>query len=86
MTGKVDEEHGGGGQSLTDGLGLPLLLELYEQEVIAQLRLGDGCRIAAQVLVNEPQLAVVGVPRAIGIVAQGQVKSAKLAIEGYGCS
>ena len=50
-----------------------MLLELYEQEVVAQLRLGDGGRIAAEVLVNEPELAVVGVPGSIGVVAQRQV-------------
>ena len=50
-----------------------MLLELYEQEVVAQLRLGDGGRIAAQVLVNEPDLSVIGVPGAVGVVAQREV-------------
>ena len=54
-------------------LGCPMLLELYEEEVVAQLSLGDGGRIAADVLVDEPELAVVGVPGSIGVVAQRQV-------------
>ena len=73
MAEKVDKEHTGGGASLADGLGLPMLLEFYEEEVLAKLRLGEGGRIAAEVLVNQPDLAVVGVPGAVGIVAQGQV-------------
>src|ERR1035441_3087478 len=63
---QADKEHAGGGAGLANGLGLPMLLKLYEQEVVAQLRLGDGGRIAAQVLVNEPDLSVIGVPGEIG--------------------
>ena len=73
MPEQVDKEHAGGGAGLADGLGLPMLLELYEQEVVAQLRLGDGGRIAAQVLVNQPDLSVIGVPGAVGVVAQREV-------------
>src|ERR1017187_10343852 len=73
MPEEFDEEHAGCGQSLADGLGLPMLLELYEQEVVAQLRLGEGGWIAAQVLVNQPDLSVIGVPGAVGVVAQGEV-------------
>ena len=60
-------------QGLADGLGIPVLLELYKQEVVAQLGLGDGGRIATQVLVNQPDLSVIGVPGAIGVVAQGEM-------------
>ena len=70
---EIDEEQVGGGPRLADGLGGPLLLEFDEQEVVPQLRLGDGLRVAADVLVDEPELAVVGVPGSIGVVAQSQV-------------
>ena len=73
MPEEIDEEHAGGGEGLADGLGRPMLLELDEEEVVAQLGLGDGGRIAADVLVDEPELAVVGVPGSIGVVAQRQV-------------
>ena len=73
MSEEVHKKHAGGGESLADGLGLPLFLELYEEEVVAQLRLGDVDRITAQVLVDEPELAVIRVPGSIGVIAQGQV-------------
>lgn len=69
---QIDEEHVRRGQGLTDGFGLPMLFALHEQEVIAQLGFGDRCGIAAQLLVDEPHLAVVGVTGAIGIVAQSE--------------
>ena len=52
MSEKIDEKHAGGGTSLTDGFGCPKLLELYEEEVVTQLSLGNGGRIAAHVLVD----------------------------------
>ena len=70
---EINEEHAGGGAGLADGLGSPLFLEFDEQEVLAELGFGDGSRVAAEVLVDEPELAVVGVPGAIGVVAQSQV-------------
>jgi hypothetical protein len=70
---QFNEEHAGGGPSLADGLGCPMFLELNEEEIVAQLSLSDGGGVAAHVLVDEPQLAVVGVPRAIGVVAQRQM-------------
>src|SRR6266850_3282919 len=69
----VDKKHPGCGEGLTDGLWRPMLLELYEEKVVAKLSLGDRGWIAAEVLVDKPELAVVGVPRSIGVVTQGQV-------------
>jgi hypothetical protein len=51
MAEEIDEEHGGSGQSLADGLGLPVLLEFDEEEIVAELGLGDRGRVAAAVLV-----------------------------------
>ena len=70
VTEEIYEEQVGGGTGLADGLGGPLFLEFDEQEVVPQLRLGDGLWVAADVLVDEPELAVVGVPGSIGVVAQ----------------
>ena len=73
MPEEFNEEHAGGGPGLADGLGCPMFLELNEEEVVAQLSFGNVGRVAAHVLVDEPQLTVVGVPGAIGVVAQRQV-------------
>jgi hypothetical protein len=70
---QIDKEHARRGAGLPNRFGSPMLLELYEQEVIAELLLGDGGRIASEVLVNETDLAVIGMPGSIGIVAQGQM-------------
>jgi len=43
------------------------------QIVTSDGSLGDRGWIAAEVLVDKPELAVVGVPRSIGVVTQGQV-------------
>ena len=69
---EIDEAHFGGGQGLAEGLGAPMLLEFNEEEIVAQLGLGEGVRIAMAMLVNEPDLAIVGVPGAIGVVMQSQ--------------
>src|ERR1041385_7605530 len=71
----VDKKHPGCGEGLTDGLGRPMLLELYEEKVVAKLGFGDRGWIATEVLVDEPELAIVGMPRSIGVVTQGQVIS-----------
>jgi hypothetical protein len=73
MPEEINEEHTGGGTRLADGLGCPMFFELYEKEVVTQLSLGDGGRVAAEVLMDEPELAVVRVPGSIGVVAQSQV-------------
>ena len=70
---EINEEQACGGAGLTDGLGCPMFFELYEEEVLSQLSLGERGRVAAEVLVDEPQLAVVRVPGSIGVVAQSQV-------------
>ena len=75
MPEEIDEKHAGGSAGLTDGFGCPMLPEFYEEEVVAQLSLGDRGRIAAGVLVDEPELAVVGVPGTIGVIAERQVVS-----------
>src|SRR5258708_3604686 len=73
MLEEIYKKHPGCGQGLTDGLGRPMLLELYEEEILAQLGLRECGWIAAEVLVDQPELAVVGVPGSIGVVAQRQV-------------
>ena len=50
-----------------------MFFELHEQEVVPQLGLGDRGRIAANVLMDEPELAIVRVAGSIGIVAQSQM-------------
>lgn len=58
---------------LSNGFWLPILLELHEEEVIPQLRLGDGSRVAGEVLVDQPELPIIRMAGAIGVVAQRQV-------------
>jgi len=69
---QIDKKHFGGGQSLSNGLGLPMLLELYEEEVVAQLGFGNGSRITGQMFVDEPQVPIIGMASAIGVVTQSQ--------------
>src|SRR5215204_4738608 len=47
MLKESDEEQAGSGARLADGLGCPMFFELYEEEVVPQLSLGDGGRVAA---------------------------------------
>lgn len=69
MTEEVDEELVTGGLGHADGLGLPLLLELDEKEVVTELGLGQQRRVRSKVLMDETQLTVVRVTRSIGVVA-----------------
>ena len=69
---ELDVEHAGGGNRLADGFGPPMLLEFDEEEIVAQLSFGEAGRIAAQMLMHQAQLTVVGVAGAIGIIVQGQ--------------
>ena len=69
---EVVEKHPGGGHSLADRFGLPLLLEFDEEEVVAQLSFGQLGWIASEVFVEQAQLTVISVAGAIGVVAQGQ--------------
>ena len=57
---------------LSHGLGRPALDGLEVQEVVPHLRLGQPGRIRASMFGQEPQLAVVGMPRADMVVAQRQ--------------
>lgn len=72
FTQQIDEAHFGGGDGLSDGLGAPMLLEFDEEEVVAQLGFGEVGRVAGEMLVDKPELAIVGVASAIGVVMQGQ--------------
>ena len=67
---QLDKEELGAGQRLADGLGLPVLLELDEKQVVAQMRFLEGGRIALEVLVKQAHRAVVRVTGALGVVAQ----------------
>lgn len=49
-----------------------MLLELNEEEIIAELGFGETGGIAAKMFVDQPDLAVVRVAGSIGIVAEGQ--------------
>ena len=69
---EIDEAHFGGGQGLADGFGLPMLFEFNKQEVVAQLRLGDDSGVTGEMLVDEPDLAIIGVACSIGVVVQSQ--------------
>ena len=72
VTEKIDKELTGSGESLADGLRPPVLLQLDEQEVVAQLDLREESGVDGEVLVDESELAVVGMPGAIGVVAEGE--------------
>lgn len=58
---QIDEELACGGECQADGLGLPVLLQFDEEEVVAQLGLGDESGVELEVFVDQPQLAVAGV-------------------------
>jgi len=72
VTQQVVKKLTGSGDGLADGFGLPTLFKFDEQEVVAQLGLGELGWVAAEVLVQQAQLTVIGVAGAIGVVAQGQ--------------
>ena len=57
---------------MADGFGFPVLLQFDEKEIFAQLGFGDRGWITIEMLVNEPQLAIVRVTRSIGVVTQSQ--------------
>src|SRR5215467_8204612 len=73
MREEADEKHLGGGEGLADRLGPPALLELYKEEIVTQLSFGERGGVAAKVLVDKPELAIVGMPGSVGVVAQSQV-------------
>ena len=70
MLEEIDEEEAGCGEGLTEGLGLPMLFELHEEEILTELGFGESGRIGGEVRVEEPDLTVIGVASAIGVVAQ----------------
>lgn len=57
---------------LANSLGLPAFDALEVDEVIAQLLLGQGSRIAVEVLADQAQLTVIGMPGTKRVVSQGQ--------------
>ena len=67
---EIDEAHFGGGEGLSDGLGLPMLLEFNKEEVFAQLGLRNDGGVTGEMFVDEPQLAIVGMAGPIGVVVQ----------------
>ena len=67
---KIDEEEASGGDGLAEGLGLPVLLKFYEEDIVAQLGFGEGGGITGEVGLEKAHLAVIGVPGAIGVVAE----------------
>jgi hypothetical protein len=69
---EVDKTHFGGGEGLPDGFGLPMLLEFDEEEIVAQLGLGEGRGISGEMFVEESELSIIGMAGAVGVVAQGQ--------------
>jgi hypothetical protein len=70
---QIDEEQAGGRPGLTDGLGLPVLLEFDVKKVVPELGLGEGGGVTTEMLVDQAHLAVISVPGAIGVVAEGKV-------------
>src|SRR5262249_16534982 len=69
---QIDKAHFSSGDGLANGLGFPVLLEFDEKEVVAQLGLGDEGGITADMFVDEPDLAIIGMASAIGIEAESQ--------------
>ena len=69
---QINKAHFGGGEGLSNGFGLPLLLEFDEEEVVAQLGLGEGGGITGEMLVQEPELAIIGMAGPIGVIMQSQ--------------
>ena len=72
MVEEIDEEEAGCGDGLTDGFWLSMLLELHEEEILTELSFGERGRIGGEVGVEEPDMTVIGVASAIGVVAQGK--------------
>ena len=66
----LDEEDLGRGGGLPDRLGLPPLDVLDVEDVVAQLRLRNQGGILARMLLDQAQVAVVGMPGPIAIVPQ----------------
>ena len=62
----------GAGGGLADRLGLPALARLDVKEVVAEMVFAEGGRIRSEMLMNQPHGAVVAVPGARGVVAQGE--------------
>src|SRR5262249_55182192 len=73
MLEEADEKHSGGGEGLADGLGCPMLFELHKEEIVTQLSFGERGGGAAKRVVGKPELAIVGMPGSVGVVAQSQV-------------
>ena len=69
---QIDKVHSGGSTGLPNRLGFPMLPELDEKEVIAELRFDYVSRIAIEIFVNQPHVPVIGMPGAIGVVAKGE--------------
>jgi hypothetical protein len=67
----VDESLSDGNHAVLLSLGLPAFDGFDVQEVVAQHLLGDGGGIAPALLVDQADLAVVGVPGAGRVEVQG---------------
>jgi hypothetical protein len=72
MREQVDEKQARGRRRLTNGFGLPALLQLHEQEIITQLSFGDRGGITLEPFLDQTELTVISVAGAIGVIAQGQ--------------
>ena len=68
------------GDSLPHGVGLPVLFEFEKKQILADLVFGEQLRIAAKMLLQDAQLAVVGVAGAVAIMTQRQ----QLGVAGHG--
>lgn len=66
----LKEEDLRGSGRLANRLGLPLLHVLHVEDVVAKLALGEPGRIAAEVLVDQSHVTVVGMAGAIAVVAK----------------
>ena len=69
---EIDEAHFGGGEGLADGFGLPMLLEFDEEEIVAQLLLGDGGGVTGEIFVEESKLSIIGMAGPVCVVMQSQ--------------
>ena len=70
VTDHLKEEDFGRGSRLTDGLWLPLFHVLEVEDVVAELALGDPCRITGEMLVDQPHIAVVRVAGAVAAMSE----------------
>jgi hypothetical protein len=70
VTEHVDEEDPGGSDGLTNGFGLPFLLDFDVKEVVADLVLDQRRRVALEILVEQAHVPVIGMGGAVAIVAQ----------------